>query len=116
MPGGEDYRRWYAMRDRLKKAGKWHGKDPPTHKVLELEEGEPRPKNPKGYKTHGYYTFGIAAQESSPEGSVVGPSDSEPVPETPGSPETPESLPALEEPPTDEGNEQWIYFPRFCTI
>lgn len=43
MPGGEDYRRWYAMRARLQKAGKWHGKQP-THSVPEREEGEPAPK------------------------------------------------------------------------
>lgn len=40
MPGGEEYRRWYAMRDRLKKAGKW------VHRVPEQEEGEPEPKVP----------------------------------------------------------------------
>lgn len=110
MPGGEDYRRWYAMRDRLKKAGKWHGKNPPPHYVLELEEGEPRPKNPKGYKTDGYYQFGIVAHESSPEEIVQG-TPPEAVPETPG---TPESLPELEGTPTEEGKWRAPVFRYLC--
>nr|WOX03040.1 hypothetical protein [Psittaciform chaphamaparvovirus 4] len=45
MPGGEDIRRWYAMRARLKAAGKWKGKQP-THSVPAEEEGEPPAKRP----------------------------------------------------------------------
>lgn len=82
MPGGEDYRRWYAMRDRLKRAGKWKGKTP-THSVPEQEEGEPAPKQP-------------ALEE--PEEIA-----------------TPESLPPLEDSPTEEGIENvWFYNTLVC--
>lgn len=41
MPGGKDFRRWYAMRSRLKAAGKW------THSVPQQEEGEPPAQRPR---------------------------------------------------------------------
>lgn len=43
------FRRWYAMKERLQKEGKWIGKGPP-HKVTE-EEGEPAAKIPKNVET-----------------------------------------------------------------
>lgn len=38
------HRQWYAMKSRLKKAGKWQEA---THKVAQQEEGEPDPKIPR---------------------------------------------------------------------
>lgn len=35
MPGGNSYRQWYAMRQRLQREGRW------THSVPRQEEGEP---------------------------------------------------------------------------
>lgn len=40
-------RSWYAMRSRLRAAGKWKEGDKATHKVAAQEEGEPDPKKPK---------------------------------------------------------------------
>lgn len=106
MPGGNKYRQWYAMRDRLQKAGKWKGKIP-SHYVPELEEGEPRPKEPALGPVFG--TVALPTPEQSPD-TEIPPSQGSPIPETPGS--TPESLPALESPETEEGNElqQWIFY------
>nr|WQF62313.1 MAG: hypothetical protein [Pigeon-associated parvo-like virus] len=42
----EQMRRWYAMRDRLMKEGKWKGKGP-AHPVPAQEEGEPARKAPR---------------------------------------------------------------------
>lgn len=44
MPGGNEYRKWYAMRNRLQAQGKWKGT---THPVPEQEEGEPPAKEPR---------------------------------------------------------------------
>lgn len=96
MPGGSKYRQWYAMRDRLQREGRWHGRDPVTHAVPQVEDGEPLPKEPRLGSV-----FERAAEESSPDGSGVGPSSAETVPESAGS--TPESLPPLEAPWTAEG-------------
>lgn len=93
MPGGTNYRQWYAMRKRLQEAGKWHGR-PPTHSVPLQEEGEPSSKTPTPEEHW--------ASETSSGGSVIQPTQGDPVPESQVS--TPESLPDLESPPTTEGN------------
>lgn len=41
MPGNKQ---WYAMRDRLRKAGKWKTGQAPAHSVPAQEEGEPPEK------------------------------------------------------------------------
>nr|WOX03050.1 hypothetical protein [Psittaciform chaphamaparvovirus 6] len=46
MPGGNSYRQWYAMRQRLQNAGRWQG-NAPSHTVPDQEEGEPAPKTPR---------------------------------------------------------------------
>nr|WDQ28114.1 hypothetical protein [Bird parvovirus] len=108
MPGGEDYRKWYAMRARLKAAGKWKGKTP-THFVPQLEEGEPRPKEPALGPI--FERAADPTPESSPN-SIVGPSDAETVGES-----TPDSLPPLEDSPTAEGNDvlPWLFFATICS-
>lgn len=109
MPGGTDFRRWYAMRKRLQQEGKWKGKDI-SHKVpiLDLEAGEPAPKNPALGPL-----FGSVAQptpDNSPD-SVVPPSVADTVPDS--NPSTPDSLPPLESPATAEGNRHvhftWVF-------
>lgn len=87
MPGGSDFRKWYAMRAAMKAKGKWHGKKP-THSVPEQEEGEPEPKRP-------------ATETDAAEATTAGPSTGEGA--VPSSSSTPDSLPPLEEPPTAEG-------------
>lgn len=85
MPGGEDYRRWYAMRARLIKEGKW------KHRVPQQEEGEPEPKRHEG-------------EEDAP-----GAADSNGGSDAPEA-STPDSLPPLEDPPTAEGNDVvWLW-------
>lgn len=59
MPGGKDYRRWYAMRKAMQERGKWKGKQP-THSVPQQEEGEPPAKTSKG---HGWYSKTIAGAD-----------------------------------------------------
>lgn len=76
MPGGSKFRQWYAARDRMRRAGTWTG-DRPTHSVPALEEGEPPAQQPRIEET-------------------AGSGDS-------ASPETPDSLPPLENSPTAEG-------------
>lgn len=100
MPGGDDFRRWYAMRQRLRQAGKWHGKDKPTHSVPQQEEGEPAAKEPKlkDPRSTGA-TWG--GKTPSPESPFPGNKDVLRVQSK--EPETPESLPPLESPPTAEG-------------
>lgn len=41
---GNPFARWYAMRQRLMREGRWHGRRPPAHSVPEREEGEPAAK------------------------------------------------------------------------
>lgn len=60
MPGGKDYRKWYAMRKSLQERGKWKGKQP-THSVPQQEEGEPPAKQPS--KGHGWYAKTIAGAD-----------------------------------------------------
>ena len=97
MPGGEDYRRWYAMRQRLMKEGKWKGKAP-THSVPAQEEGEPAPKVPKAPLIWRI----LEPSDSDSSNSEVPPSQAETVPDS--NPTTPDSLPPLEASPTAEGN------------
>lgn len=103
MPGGEDFRRWYAMRNRLKAEGKWQGKkDKPTHSVPAQEEGEPSSKEPKLLDPRSTgWTWQTG--EPTPESPFPGNKDVLRVPREEAEPETPESLPALESPATAEG-------------
>lgn len=97
MPGGSDYRQWYAMKKRLEAVGKWQGKA--SHKVLSLEEGEPRPKEPRT-------SAEPLAADSSSSSSPIPPSNTETASES-----TPDSLPPLESPETAEGKHvSWIFF------
>lgn len=41
MPGGKNFRQWYAMRARLQREGRW------THSVPQQEEGEPPAQRPR---------------------------------------------------------------------
>lgn len=41
MPGGKNFRQWYAMRSRLQQQGRW------THSVPQQEEGEPPAQRPR---------------------------------------------------------------------
>lgn len=108
MPGGDDFRRWYAMRKAMQERGTWKGKEgQPTHKVpsLDLEAGEPRPKVPKPGPI-----FGIVAQptpDASPD-TAIPPSRASTVPDS--LPGTPDSLPALESPATAEGKRNYGLF------
>lgn len=108
MPGGEDFRRWYAMKKRLQAEGKWKGKQP-THKVpaLDLQAGEPEPKTPRLGSL--FERAAEPSSDSSPD-SHVAPSIAETVPDS--NPDTPESLPPLESPATAEGNRH-VYFTWF---
>lgn len=105
MPGGSKYRQWYAMRTRLQQEGKWRGKTP-SHFVPSLEEGEPRPKEPALGPVFG--TVALPTPDASPDNAIP-PSQANSVPETPEHAATPESLPELEPPETEEGNELWTW-------
>lgn len=92
MPGGEDYRRWYAMRQRLQKEGKW------THRVPAQEEGEPAAKQQKKWWEHPHNQLDLGPPlEKSPE------PQSDAAGTSSGTVGTPESLPGLEDSPTAEG-------------
>lgn len=97
MPGGKNYRQWYAMRAKLIAEGKWKGKVP-SHFVPQFEEGEPRPKQP--LRGSLFERAADSTPETSPN-SEVPPSQADTIPETP--PSTPDSLPPLESPETEEG-------------
>lgn len=77
--------KWYAMKARLVKEGKWTGRQGGSiaHKVSNQEEGEPAPKQPRT-------DDGATAQES---------------------PETDPEMPALEDPETPEGKFIYLYIP-----
>lgn len=106
MPGGSDYRQWYAARKAMQQRGTWRGK----HAVPAQEEGEPPSKKPElmfpsdwnepGASSDTGSVFERLAEDSSSPGSAVG--SSTVVSET--SPGTPDSLPPLEDAPTAEGN------------
>lgn len=101
MPGGNDFRKWYAMRKAMQERGTWTGKKPPPHKVpaLDLQSGEPAPKIPREGPLFGRITE--PSPDTSP-GSAIAPSSAETVPDS--NPPTPDSLPELEPPYTAEGN------------
>lgn len=44
MPGGNRFRQWYAMRQRLQQEGRWRGA---THPVPAQDEGEPPAQRPR---------------------------------------------------------------------
>lgn len=81
MPGGSNYRKWYAMKKSMEKRGKWTGNKKPTHSVPEREEGEPAPKEAR-----------VSAEE---EQDTTAAAEENPA--------TPDSLPELEQSPTPEG-------------
>lgn len=87
MPGGRNYRQWYAARKAMQERGTWRGRGAPTHSVPALEEGEPPAQQPR------------LETEASVEGS----------PSAEAAPDTPDSLPALEDSPTAEGEYHGIY-------
>nr|WDQ28110.1 nonstructural protein 3 [Bird parvovirus] len=73
MPGGSNYRQWYAARKAMQERGTWRGRGgQPTHSVPALEEGEPPAQQPR-------------------------------LEEPEAGPSTPDSLPELENSPTAEG-------------
>lgn len=78
-----NFRQWYAMRKSLQQRGKW------SHPVPRQEEGEPEPKQPRWYERT---NAGLDVAANLPEESP-----------TPSAADTPESLPPLESPPTEEG-------------
>lgn len=91
MPGGTNYRQWYAMRKRLQEQGRWRGREGATHSVPAQEEGEPEPKR---HEADVPETPSPSHVSESPAWSDV----------THVSESTPESLPPLEATPTSEGN------------
>nr|WOP79077.1 hypothetical protein [Canary chaphamaparvovirus 2] len=94
MPGGSNFRQWYAARRAMQERGTWRGNSRPTHSVPAQEDGEPPAQRLRLRE----------GTDPSPDGS---PSD----PIAGASPETPESLPDLESSPTTEGrhDSQWVY-------
>lgn len=108
MPGGDKFRQWYAARKAMIERGTWRGKDAPTHKVpaLDLQAGEPAPKIPRDGPLFG--RISAATSDSSPN-SEVAPSVANTVSDS--NPDTPDSLPPLESPPTAEGkgNDYWFF-------
>lgn len=95
MPGGQNFRQWYAMRRAMQQRGTWHGSNAPTHSVPALEEGEPPPQRPRRSGT----LQTRADQDSTPEGSPNDPIAGF----TPESSSSSDSLPPLESSPTSEG-------------
>lgn len=108
MPGGKNIRQWYAIREALKRQGKWTGQ----------EEGEPEPKRTEGKETViGYgknknHIFigskcwvdeNIARYRAKPSALHEPPEEKEQEQKELEEPKTPDSLPELEAPPTDEG-------------
>lgn len=47
MPGGHNFRQWYAMRRAMQERGTWQGTNRPTHSVPAQEEGEPAAQRPR---------------------------------------------------------------------
>lgn len=91
MPGGTNYRQWYAMRKAMQQRGTWRGR-PPTHSVPQQEEGEPPAQRRREDR---WYERTLAGQD------LPQPSD-----EDPGvsSGQESDSIPELESSPTAEGN------------
>lgn len=94
MPGGSNFRQWYAMRSRLQREGRWQ------HRVPQQEEGEPpaqRPTPDNYWRTNAGLDIARNLPERSPD------------------PATPESLPSLEASPTAEGEygrlRNWVFSP-----
>lgn len=99
MPGGSAFRKWYAMRDRLRREGKWYGDKPPGHSVPGQEEGEPPPKVQ-------HYDGGPDAWKAPapiPEPPFPGNRDVQRVPRVPTPGEDSDEPPPLEASPTPEG-------------
>lgn len=124
MPGGGSFRQWYAVRDKLKRQGRWQTQEGNP----ESREGEPTPKRPEGEQRYiGYgknkdHIFigskcwvdeNVARYRAKPSALHVPPDELNPTPapepdiSTPG---TPDSLPALESSPTDEGMFIFLFY------
>lgn len=93
MPGGQNFRQWYAMRARLQREGRWQ------HSVPAQEEGEPPAQRP----TPTEYWRTNAGLDVAPN-----------LPERSPSPPTPDSLPELEKSPTAEGKDVCFWKWLFC--
>lgn len=123
MPGGKNFRQWYAIKTNLKRQGRWQT----SEGQQEEREGEPSSKKAEGEPRHiGYgknkdhifigskcwvdqnvakYRAKPSAIHAPPDELDPSTSNNHPV----SSPGTPDSLPALESSPTDEGM-SFLYF------
>lgn len=101
MPGGKNYRQWYAARKSMQERGRWR------HSVPQQEEGEPEAQRPRLWWETPNNQLDLAPpleNSPTPQAGTSG--------EAAGSPGTPDSLPALENSPTEEGNGSfWLFSP-----
>lgn len=117
MPGGKDYRKWYAMRKAMQERGTWKGKQP-THAVPEQEEGEPPAQRPR-HSTWYERTIAGADLSSSLDNQAnqlqpwVHPDQAHPEDPLEGPSTLLDTPPALENTPTAEGN-VILWFFRTC--
>lgn len=100
MPGGKDYRQWYAARKSMQERGKW------KHSVPRQEEGEPEAQRPRLWWQIPSNQLDLApyGPAESPTGATGTAGDS------PASGGTEDSIPELEASPTPEGNgTSWLF-------
>lgn len=94
----KNFRQWYAAKKAMQERGTWRGKA--SHTVPQQEEGEPSARKPRLWWEKPSNELDVASPLESPPAA-------QPTPGTSGGlgrePDSPDSIPALEGSPTEEG-------------
>lgn len=104
MPGGKNYRQWYAARKSMQERGKW------VHNVPAQEEGEPPAQRARKWWEIPTNEYLLTAPAESPAAADAGSGA-----EADLSSGERDSLPELEASPTPEGR-PWLILASLCLL